>query len=84
MSFFWWLGQTGICIEVVGAALGVWHAWRHSRTWREAITVHGYPAFPNDAPTPLGQSAATYTEQARVFGLIATGLVLQFAGNFGK
>lgn len=54
MDFALWIvGQVGIFLELIGAALGVWFAWRTKKDW-EAVTVIGgqtayLPGYPPSA-----------------------------------
>ena len=79
-----WVGQTGILLELTGASLGVWFAWKSRKVWDGLITIQGYPVFRDGAPSPAGEAMANLTRQAWAFGLIGAGLALQFVGNFAK
>jgi hypothetical protein len=80
MDCYWWLNQIGILLEVVGALTVVGAAFR-TRTkikdlqdsWGGELPVRLRDVIANQAYTELGG-----------FGLLAIGLLMQFAGGFGS
>lgn len=83
LELLWYAGQTGIVVELVGAALGVRYAWETKVQWQSVSRVTGtYDHLGRSLAMPGEEFVGQYAKQMRVFGLIALGLVLQFAGNF--
>lgn len=79
----WYVGQTGIVLEVIGAGLGVLYAWETYRRWR-AHQGGTYDSIGRDVQMPREEFVGQFPKQIKVFGLIAVGLVLQFIGNFAQ
>lgn len=48
----WYVGQTGIAMEVVGAALGVWFAWQTKRQWERTPAQATYDSIGDDLGRP--------------------------------
>jgi len=88
MGALWYVGQTGIVLEIIGAASVV--VWAAQAT-RAAKAVHKTPTgevsakgLDEFAEWLIADTRALRSRQAWAFGLIAAGLVMQFAGNFAS
>ena len=74
----WWINETGIIIEVLGAVIIVAAAFRSRNAIKDIQHTFGA-----DLPVVLRDVIASqaFTE-LKGFGLLALGLVMQFVGGF--
>ena len=79
-----WIGHVGIALELIGAGLGVWFAWRSKQIWDQVITVNGQLVFRHEAPNPVSEAIENFARQAWAFGLLGAGLVLELMGDFAS
>lgn len=80
----WVVGQMGIAVEFVGAALGVYYAWETRELWLRTPVEATYDSIGQDLERPRAEFIGQYRKQMGVFALIGFGLILQFIGNFAK
>lgn len=80
----WYVGQSGIVLEVIGAVFGVRYAWQTKELWAGlSRQVTGtYDSIGRDLERPREEFVGQYAKQVVVFSLLAAGLALQFVGNF--
>ena len=83
MRDLWLVGQIGIGIEAIGAALGVWFAWQTRQEWLR-INAGTFGGVGETASQTKKEFIAHFWKQMMAFGLIGLGLILQFIGNFAK
>ena len=81
MPWLWYVGQAGICIEIVGAGFGVWFALDTGRRWRK-LNPGSYGGMGPGLAEMKAEFMSQFPKQLAAFGLIGAGLVLQFVGNF--
>lgn len=84
MNVWWWIGQSGIVLELIGAGLGVYFAWVTRKAWSFPATTLLYEEVNDQYYRMRVEFRSQLKKQAIVFGLIAFGLALQFAGNYAK
>ena len=77
----WWLNQGGIVVEIMGAGYLVWCAWSSKETTR-LLETH-LDAIQESVNTLLSEVQSNFRNQLKGFIVVAAGLVLQFASNFG-
>lgn len=79
-DFFWYLGQLGLLLELVGALYIVLSSIViHRRVSRLFFDLWGFREIPKILATIQNQARTDITG----FFLLAAGLLLQFIGNFG-
>lgn len=79
-QFFWYLGQLGLLLEIVGALyIAVSSISIHQRIRRLLFDLWGFREIPRIVMTMQNQARTDITG----FLLLAGGLMLQFIGNFG-
>jgi len=81
MGYLWYVGQAGICIEIVGAGFGVWFALDTRLRWRK-LNPGSYGGMGEGLAEMKVEFLSQYPKQLAAFGLLAIGLALQFIGNF--
>ena len=82
MSCLWYVGQTGILIEIAGASLGVWFAWQTRAQWLASPPEATYDSIGADLARPRAEFIGQFGKQMAVFALLGVGLILQLIGNF--
>jgi len=79
-QFFWYLGQLGLLLEIVGALyIAVSSISMHQKISRLLFNLWGFREIPRIVVTMQNQARTDITG----FFLLASGLVLQFIGNLG-
>jgi hypothetical protein len=79
-QLFWNLGQLGLLLEIVGALyIAVSSISIHQRISKLLFNLWGFREIPKIVVTMQNQARTDITG----FFLLASGLVLQFIGNFG-
>jgi len=79
-QLFWYLGQTGLLLEIIGALyIALSSISIHRRISRLFFDLWGFREIPRIVATMQNQARTDITG----FLLLACGLVLQFVSNFG-
>ena len=80
LPLFWTLTQAGLMLEIAGAVyIALSSIYMHKRIERLFFNIWGFREIPKIVATMQNQT----TTDIRGFVLLAIGLMLQFAGNFG-
>jgi len=80
LPLFWTLTQVGLLLEIAGAVyIALSSIYIHKRIERLFCNIWGIREIPKIITTMQNQTA----NDIRGFVLLAMGLMLQFAGNFG-
>ena len=80
LPLFWTLSQVGLLLEITGAMyLALSSIGMHKRIERLFFNIWGFREIPKIVATMQNQTKT----DIRGFFLLAVGLILQFAGNFG-
>ncbi|MDH5179515.1 MAG: hypothetical protein OEZ39_05290 [Gammaproteobacteria bacterium] len=80
MTYLWFIGQTGIVLEVVGAATLVFSAYNSSKTIRKHKTDMDHIEFAVEQL--MEDTKNQFKTQTRGFVLLVVGLGMQFIGGF--
>lgn len=80
IPFYWALSQGGLLLEIAGAVyLALSSISMHKRIERLFFNIWGFREIPKIVTAMQHQTST----DIRGFFMLAVGLVLQFAGNFG-
>ena len=80
LPLFWTITQVGLLLEITGAVyLALSSISIHKRIERLFFNIWGFREIPKIIATMQNQTST----DIRGFSMLAVGLILQFAGNFG-
>ena len=82
MICYWYIGQGGILLEIVGAGMVVFYAYK-ARV-RVAQLHTDLDHIQEAVDSVLGEVRSQFLKQVVGFLLLAAGLIMQFVGNLGQ
>lgn len=79
MNCLWWVGQTGIIVEIVGAAYLVYAAYKSKQILKnKSHTINAADVMESTLIEVRGQ----YEKELIGFSILVVGLIMQFIGGF--